>query len=169
MKNVFYIVFGLCLSLVFFFCDNEVDFLIGGEFELEFFLDILCFDIVFMELGFVMCFFKVYNCSSNFVLIDVVVLIGNEDGKFCMNVNGIVGDWVEQVEIWVNDSIYVFVEVIIDFDVLFFISFFVIEDQVVFEIGEKCSSVFLEVWGQNVNYFFSCFNWGVLMLFICNN
>lgn len=169
MKNVPYIVLGLCLSLAFFSCDNEADFLTGGEFELEFSLDTLRFDTVFTELGSATRFFKVYNRSSDPVLIDAVALTGNEDGKFRMNVNGTAGDRVEQVEIWANDSIYVFVEVTIDPDAPLSISPFVIEDQVVFETGEKRSSVLLEAWGQNANYFPSRFNRGVPTLLTCDN
>ena len=169
MKNVPYLFLGFLLSLAFFSCDNEEDFLTGGNFELEFSLDTLRFDTVFTELGSATRSFKVYNRGNQPVLIDAVALAGNEDGKFRMNVNGTAGDRVEQVEIWENDSIYVFVEVTIDPDAPISVSPFVIEDQVIFETGDNRSSVLLEAWGQNANYFPSRFNRAVPTLLTCDN
>lgn len=169
MRNVLYTLLCLWAGLSFFSCDNEDDFLTGGEFELAFSVDTLRFDTVFTALGSATRSFKIYNPSDQPVLIDAVALAGNEGGKFRMNVNGIAGDRVEQVEIWGNDSIYVFVEVTIDPDAPLSASPFVIEDQVVVETGEQRNRVLLEAWGQNANYFPSRFNRGVPTLLTCDN
>ncbi len=168
MKMYLIALIGIALSLLFFACDDDEAFLTGGSFNLEFSTDTLRFDTVFTTLGSATLSFKVYNRNDQPVLIDEVRLGGNPNGKFRMNVNGFPGDEVEQVEIWPNDSIYVFVEVTINPDEDLSISPFVIEDQVVFRTGEKTSAVRLEAWGQNANYFPSRFNRGVPTLLTCN-
>lgn len=166
MKYLIYaLLFGLALSA----CKLEEEFLTGGEFDLEFSLDTLRFDTVFTELGSATQFFKVYNRGKTPVLIDAVQLVDGTGSKFRMNVNGIAGDRVEQVEIWANDSVYVFLEVTIDPDAPLSVSPFVVEGEVRFETGDKQRSVKLEAWGQNANYFPSRFNRGVPTLLSCNN
>ncbi len=169
MRYYLPVLLSLFTGLAFFSCDTEDDFLTGGDFDLEFSVDTLRFDTVFTELGSATRFFKIYNRNSQPVLIDAVRLAGNEGGTFRMNVNGTAGERVEQVEIWGNDSIYVFVEVTIDPDAPTSVSPFVIEDQVVVETGDRARGILLEAWGQNANYFPSRFNRGVPTLLTCDN
>ncbi|HMQ48004.1 MAG TPA: right-handed parallel beta-helix repeat-containing protein [Saprospiraceae bacterium] len=172
MKNFFFLFAGFCL----FFgiaCDQDDNFITGTGVNLEFSLDTLRFDTVFTEIGSATQSFKVYNRSKNPVRIDKIMIEGNENGRFRMNVDGFKDNTADKairnVEIWGNDSIYVFVEVTIDPDQPLSISPFVIEDKVVFESGEKKQEVRLEAWGQNANYFPSRFNRGVPVVLSCNN
>ena len=169
MKYIFYslCLFGLGLSL--FSCEDEENFLTDGNFTLEFSVDTLRFDTVFTELGSATRSFKVYNNNDRPIIIDKVSIKGNEGGRFIMNVDGTSGDEVEQVEIWANDSIYVFVETTIDPDQPLSASPFVIEDQVVFEYAEKSQNVKLEAWGQNANYIPNRFNKGGIAVLSCDN
>lgn len=150
-------------------CDKEGDIITDGNFTLEFSLDTLRFDTVFTELGSATRSFKVYNRNDRPVRIGKVSLEGAAGAKFRMNVDGIPGDEVENVEIFGNDSIYVFVEVTIDPDEPLSESPFVIEDKVSFQTGDKRQEVRLEAWGQNANYFPSRFNKGVPVVLSCNN
>ncbi|MCO6493077.1 MAG: right-handed parallel beta-helix repeat-containing protein [Phaeodactylibacter sp.] len=162
--------FGIALlGLAFFSCDKQGDFITDGNFTLEFSLDTLRFDTVFTELGSATRSFKVYNRNDRPVRIGKVSLAGTAGAKFRMNVDGSPGDEVEGVEIWENDSVYVFVEVTIDPDQPLSVSPFVIEDKVVFETGDKRQEVRLEAWGQNANYYPSRFNKGVPVQLSCNN
>lgn len=159
----------LTLALAFTACEDEDNFITDGSFDLEFSVDTLLFDTVFTELGSATRSFKVYNHNNRPVRIGKVRLAGNESGKFRMNVDGVPGDEVEDVEIWANDSIYVFVEVTIDPDQPLSASPFVIDDEILFETQGKQQGVKLEAWGQNANYFPSRFNRGVPVLLSCNN
>ncbi|MCB0615366.1 MAG: hypothetical protein KDC75_18740, partial [Phaeodactylibacter sp.] len=168
MKYTYYLIMAL-LGLAFASCDKQADFITDGNFTLEFSLDTLRFDTVFTELGSATRSFKVYNRNDRPLRIDKVSLEGAAGAKFRMNVDGIAGNEVEEVEIWGKDSIYIFVEVTIDPDQPLSASPFVIEDKVIFEAGDKRQEVRLEAWGQNANYFPSRFNKGVPVVLSCNN
>jgi len=159
----------LTLAIALFSCDDEQDFITDGNFDLEFSVDTLRFDTVFTQLGSATRSFKVYNRNDRPVRIQKVSIAGNEGGRFMMNVDGIPGDEVEDVEIFGNDSIYVFVETTIDPDQPLSESPFVIEDRVIFNTGEKEESVRLEAWGQNANYIPNRFNKGGVTLLSCDN
>ena len=159
----------LVLGLALTGCDNEDQFVTDGSFDLSFSVDTLRFDTVFTALGSATRFLKVYNPLDEAIIIDRVRIEGNESGRFRMNVDGTAGETVEQVKIWPNDSVYVFVETTIDPDQPLSVSPFVIEDRVLFEFGGKQQSVLLEAWGQNANYFPSRFSRGTPTLLSCNN
>lgn len=169
MKFLQYLTFLLVAALALSACQDDERFLTADEVTLEFSLDTLRFDTVFTELGSATRSFKVYNRNDRPVRINKISIAGNEGGRFLMNVDGTAGDELEDIEIWENDSIYVFVETTVDPDQPLSVSPFVIEDQVVFETGEKRQSINLEAWGQNANYVPSRFNKGVPVLLSCDN
>jgi hypothetical protein len=150
-------------------CNNDQEIITDGNFTLEFSLDTLRFDTVFTQLGSATRSFKVYNRGDKAVSIQNISIAGNEGGRFMMNVDGIAGDEVEDVVVWANDSIYVFVETTIDPDQPLSVSPFVIEDRIIFNTGEKEQSVMLEAWGQNANYIPNRFNKGGITLLSCDN
>ncbi len=170
-RNPFYLLVFLLATLAFgvWSCDPDEDFLIGGDVNLEFSRDTLRFDTVFTELGSATRSFRVYNRADQPVRIDKIRIAGTTGIDFRMNVDGIPGDEIDEVEIFANDSIWIFVEVTIDPDQPISVSPFVIEDQVIFETGSRESQVYLEAWGQNANYFPSRFNAGVAVEFSCEN
>jgi hypothetical protein len=168
MKHLHFWLIGW-LALAATACNDDFDFITDGNFQLEFSTDTLRFDTVFTQLGSATRSFKVFNRNNRPVRIGKVSIAGNPAGRFRMNVDGVPGNEVENVEIWANDSIYVFVETTIDPDQPVSVSPFVIEDRIVFETGERKQEVVLEAWGQNANYFPSRFNRGVPVLLSCNN
>jgi hypothetical protein len=168
MKHLHFWLIGL-LALAATACNDELDFITDGNFQLEFSTDTLRFDTVFTQLGSATRSVKVFNRNNRPVRIGKVSIAGNPAGRFRMNVDGIPGNEVENVEIWANDSIYIFVETTIDPNQPVSVSPFVIEDRIVFETGERKQEVVLEAWGQNANYFPSRFNKGVPVLLSCSN
>ncbi len=150
-------------------CGPEEDFITDKEARLEFSLDTLRFDTVFTELGSATLSFKIYNRHERPIRISRLYLEGRAGNAFRLNVDGTPGNTHENVEIYANDSIYVFVEVTVDPDQPLSISPFVIEDGVAFETNGNEQRVQLEAWGQNANYFPSRFNKGVATLITCNN
>lgn len=168
-KPFFVCSFLLCLGAGFFTaCDPEENFITGDAVDIRFELDTLHFDTVFTELGSATRSVKIYNEGSEPVQLDKVYVEGNTAVDFRINVDGFPGGVVEDVVIWEQDSIYVFVEVTIDPDQPVSVSPFVVEDQLVVETGSKRSSMLLEAWGQNANYFPSRFNKGVPVLLSCD-
>ncbi|MEL7223078.1 MAG: hypothetical protein AAGJ93_17270, partial [Bacteroidota bacterium] len=150
-------------------CDPEIDFLTGDNVNIRMEVDTLAFDTVFTELGSSTRFFKIFNEGDQPVMLDEIYVEGTTGVDFMFNADGTPGGVVEDVIIWENDSIYVFVEVTIDPDQPISVSPFVIEDRLVVKTGNKENSVLLEAWGQNANYFPSRFNKGVPVVLSCEN
>jgi hypothetical protein len=159
----------LAVSLTFTACDLEEDFLTGDQVAIRFDVDTLRFDTVFTELGSATRSLKIFNESGQPIMLDEIYVEGNTGVKFIFNADGTPGGLVEDVIIWDNDSIYVFVEVTVDPDAPTSASPFVIEDRLVVKTGNQEASVLLEAWGQNANYFPSRFNKGVPFLLSCDN
>ncbi|NRB62937.1 MAG: right-handed parallel beta-helix repeat-containing protein [Saprospiraceae bacterium] len=150
-------------------CQDEFDFITDGSVTLSFSVDTLRFDTVFTELGSATRSIKVYNPNERPVRIDRVFLESEDQSSFRLNVNGVPGKSVEQVEIFGKDSIYIFAEVTIDPDAPLSVSPFVIEERIMVQTNDNVQSVNLEAWGQNANYFPSRFNGGVPVVLSCNN
>ena len=170
MKTIFW---AFSVSLIFLLIgactQREDDFITDGSVELQFSLDTLRFDTVFTEIGSSTRLFKVINPNKQPVRLGRAYLEGQENSVFRMNVDGIAGLEVENIEIWGEDSIYVFVEVTIDPDRPLSESPFVIEDRIIFQTNDRQQAVHLEAWGQNANYFPSRFNKAVPTLLTCDN
>lgn len=150
-------------------CDPTEEFLTGDNISIRFEVDTLRFDTVFTELGSATRFFKIYNESDEAIMLDQIYVEGTTGVNFRFNADGEASDVVEDAIIWGNDSIYVFVEVVIDPDAPISSSPFVIEDHLVVKTGSKEQFVLLEAWGQNANYFPSRFNKGVPVVLSCDN
>jgi hypothetical protein len=96
-------------------CDRE-EFNNSPDFRLGFSTDTVSFDTIFQSIGSSTRTLKIYNRSDEFIVIDRVSIIDSCDSydPFRMNVDGISGSTVRDVEIGPNDSAFVFVEVTID-------------------------------------------------------
>ncbi len=133
-------------------CRKEDKFTSSSGDKLEFSVDTLRFDTVFTELGSDTRFIRVYNRHSESIRISKIQLVGNQQSKFNLNVDGVPGDQHEDVVIYPNDSIYVFVEVKINPDEPLSSSPFFVYDSIRFETNGNVQHVTLEAFGQNANY-----------------
>ncbi|MEM9835695.1 MAG: hypothetical protein AAF828_04295 [Bacteroidota bacterium] len=140
------------LVLVLTSCEVEDNFVTGSDVSIRFEVDSLRFDTVFTQRGSATRFFKVYNEGGEPIKLDRVQVSGTTGVNFSINVDGSRGPVVEDVIIWENDSIYVFVEVEIDPTAPEEVSPFIVEDRLVVTTGERDQSVVLEAFGQNANY-----------------
>lgn len=149
-------------------CRRERMYLTGADARLEFSTDTLRFDTVFTQLGSSTQILKVFNPQGQFVKISSISIAAGASSKFRMNVDGIPGNSIEDVEIAPNDSIYIFVEVTIDPDEPLSDSPFIIHDAIVLELNGNEQRVTLEAWGQNANYIPSRFGKGGVALVSCD-
>ncbi len=96
-------------------CDKE-EYNTSPDFRLAFSTDTVSFDTIFQSIGSATQIMKVYNRSDEFVTIDRISVIDSCDNydPFRLNVDGISGSTVRDIEIGPNDSAFVFVEVTID-------------------------------------------------------
>lgn len=150
-------------------CDPQTDFLTGDAVPIRFELDTLRFDTVFTEVGSATRSVKIYNEGDSPVKLDEIYVQGMTGVKFIFNADGSLGPLAKDVVIWERDSIYVFVEVTVNPDAPVSESPFVAEDRLVVKTGNKETSIVLEAWGQNANYFPSRFNKGVPVVLSCDN
>ncbi len=168
-KSYFILGAAVGLLLSFLACDKNDAYITDSNAKLEFSLDTLRFDTVFTQLGSATRSFKIYNRHDQPILISHARIVGQTGVNFRMNIDGFPGDELNDIEIWPNDSIYVFVEVTIDPDQPLSVSPFVLEDKIEFETNGNLQEVKLEAWGQNANYFPSRFNKGVPVILSCDN
>jgi hypothetical protein len=114
MKQFTRLVVGLMLALIWNACDHELDFVPAQPQDLSFSRDTVYLDTVFTNIGSATYNLRVYNRSSENVLIERVRLGQGSDSKFRLNVDGLSGQEFEDVELLAKDSMYVFVETTVD-------------------------------------------------------
>jgi hypothetical protein len=118
--------------------------------RLKFSNDTVMFDTVFTSLGSVTKPLMVYNNSSKRIRIANISLSRGVASPFRMNVDGIPGLTVSNIEIAPRDSIFLFVRVTIDPQNQN--NPFVVEDDLIFNFNGNEQHVKLVAWGQDANY-----------------
>ncbi|NJK83352.1 MAG: hypothetical protein HC912_05560 [Saprospiraceae bacterium] len=131
---------------------NKEEILLTENIQLTFSTDTLRFDTVFTELGSATRILKVYNNENQRIRLDRIAIESGSGISFRMNVDGISGKEVLNVEIAANDSLYIFAEVTVNPDQDISVSPFVGEGRIIFETKDNRQEVMLEAWGQNANY-----------------
>lgn len=108
----------------------------------------LNFDTVFSTIGSATKRLMVYNKNSKTIKIESVVLAGATNSAFKINVDGISGTEVKNIEIQPNDSAYIFVQVLVNPTNQN--SPLVLNDSLIFTTNGNVQKVILEAWGQDV-------------------
>ncbi|WP_020567539.1 right-handed parallel beta-helix repeat-containing protein [Neolewinella persica] len=160
--------FAVLLILLFASCEVDTQFVTGDAVQIRFSQDTVAFDTVFTARGSATRQFKVYNDQDQPVKIDRITVDGETGVNFIFNVDGTRGPEANDVVIWGNDSIFVFVEVEVDPTEPEETSPFIAEDRLVFEMGNVREDVVLLAFGQNANYI-NGFNRGVPFRITCAN
>jgi hypothetical protein len=94
-------------------CEDE-RYLNSPDAQLRFSADTVMFDTVFSTIGSTTRLLKVFNPYKDKLLISSIKVGGGEFSSFRLNVNGIAGNEIYDLEIPPNDSIFIFVEVTVD-------------------------------------------------------
>ena len=84
------------------------------QFPLKFSTDTLTFDTVFQTLGSATRSFKIYNRSSNTLIITRAYLSRGSSSQYRFNIDGLPGTQAEKIRILPNDSLWVFSEVTVN-------------------------------------------------------
>lgn len=114
MKQPIYFIALLALLSSFFACSNDDNFSTNSNLRLSFSVDTLRFDTVFTTIGSATRRLKVYNRNREALHINSVELVNAAKTGFRMNVDGISGNKVTDVDILGRDSMYIFVEVTVN-------------------------------------------------------
>lgn len=132
-------------------CRKEDDIFEGDNAKLLFSSDTVSFDTVFTSIGTATKNIRVYNPYDETVRINSIRLNDGEQSVFRINVDGEPGNIHENIEIFPEDSIFIFIEATIDpNDEL---NPFVIEDFIEFNTNGSLQKLELIAWGQNAIYF----------------
>ena len=156
MKLLFSSIIVICIIL-FFSCKKENDILnSSNNFSLSFSKDTLLFDTVFTTVGSATRSFKVYNNSSQDVILNSISLAKGLGSPFRLNVDGESGDDINDVFIRANDSIYIFSEVTINpndaINNLGQSTHLIEQDSIIFNYNNLIQDVDLVAWGIDANF-----------------
>jgi hypothetical protein len=122
-----------------------------GDVQLRFSVDTLSFDTVFTSVGSATQWLKVYNPSNNRINIQRIEIAGGSQSRYVMNVDGVPGPVVEDVEIAGKDSLFIFVRVNIDPNQQN--TPLIVEDVVRFNTNGNQQQVQLVAWGQDAYFY----------------
>ncbi len=146
MRLLYFFFISLLASALGSGCISD-DFTDSPSDLLSFSTDTLRFDTVFTDLGTPTARLKVYNKASKSINISSIRM-RSDDGTFSINVDGVSGKTFENVEIRAKDSIFVFVECLIDANSD--ARPFRVEGMLDFLTNGVTQTVTLEAYGQNV-------------------
>ncbi len=133
---------------ILFSCRKE-DFLTSPDVRLSFSTDTVFFDTIFTTIGSTTRYFTVHNPYNKRVKIASVRLGRGASSPYRLNVDGVAGKEVDDLEINPRDSLYVFVEVTIN--PLGGNMPLLVKDSVVFRVNDQEQDVDLVAWGQDVH------------------
>lgn len=146
MRNLIYSIIICSFAYFITACDNTDEFNYDTNFNLAFSKDSITFDTVFSGLPSTTKQLKVYNRSSETILIDEINLANNNGHQ--LNINGINGNVSKNVEIPPKDSLYIFIQLnTIDLDQD---EARLIEDFILFSYNSKILKFKLKSWAQDV-------------------
>ena len=133
-------------------CRKE-NFLNDSGVKLQFSKDTVVFDTVFSTIGSTYRRLIVTNSYNQPIVVSQIRLGKGTASAYRMNVDGLSGVIVKDLEIPAKDSIYVFVEVTIDPTNAN--NPFVVEDKIHFVTNGNSQSVELVAWGQNAYFHYN--------------
>ncbi len=115
---------------------------------LTFSTDTVHFDTVFTTIGTTTREFRVRNTTGSWMMIEDIILAGGNDSPFRVNVDGLPGNTFSDIELTPGDSIFIFVDVIIDPNdqdnpVL-------LTDSLEFRMNGQSKAVRFIAWGQDI-------------------
>ena len=150
MKNFFLFLFASAIIISATSCKKD-SFITSPDARLRISEDSLKFDTVFTTTGSITKSFKIVNENDQRLRLSSVKLMGGNSGAFKMNVNGIPGSALTNLDIAANDSIYVFVSVFVNPSAANLP--FIISDSIFIEYNNTVRFVQLQAYGQNAHFF----------------
>src|SRR5688572_8241910 len=150
MKPVRNLFAFILITIILFACKKE-SFTNDSSAELKTTVDTLHFDTVFTTTGSFSQVVKIVNDNEKGIHISSVKLAGGNTSPFRINVDGVPGPLVTNVDVRGNDSVYVFVTVTINPNASPFA--FIVQDSIEINYNGNRKYVQLDAFGQNANFF----------------
>jgi hypothetical protein len=139
-------------------CRKDPKVLTDSSARLGFSEDTVMFDTIFTSVGSVTKRFKIYNSNNGPVIVSSIRLGRGPSSLFRLNVDGISGKEIRNIEIAGKDSAFVFVEVTINPNSA--ATPLVVSDSILFFTNGNVQQVQLVAWGQDA-YFHVARNGGI--------
>jgi hypothetical protein len=140
MKNTVLAVLGMVVLVLISSCRNDFEFE-QSTGSLEFSQDTIYLDTVFSTIGSSTRTFKVYNRSSEDIIIPRIALTQGDASNYRLSVDGVPGKVFQNVELLAQDSMYVFVETTVDILDFSGDTQFLYEDTIEFDSGSNLQKV----------------------------
>jgi len=146
MKRLFYILIFFGVIILFHACEKE-KMNSSSDAVLHFSSDTVTFDTLFTSIGSPTRNLRVINQTNENIVISSVRLAGGKQSGFRLNVNGEASNDTYNVQIPARDSIFIFVEAILEKTGKNIP--LVTEDSIIFRINNVEQKVRLMAWGQD--------------------
>jgi len=140
----------ILLSFLFLLGCKKESFITSPDARVAITADTLKYDTVFTTMGSVTESFKIVNENDQKINISSVKLMGGNSSAYKINADGLIGPEINNLEIAPNDSLYVFVSVVIDQNANNLP--FIIQDSIRISYNGTDRWVQLEAWGQNAHF-----------------
>lgn len=154
-SSYLFVLLALILAGVFSGCKKP---LLLSKGNLDFSVDTLVFDTVFTTIGSTTHQFKIYNNENKTVNIEEIELMGGQNSPFRINIDGIMGTSMSDINLEGKDSLFAFVEVTLDINSQTLPM--IIEDSIRFRTNGVDQYVKLTVWGQDAYFHYKDTNEG---------
>jgi hypothetical protein len=146
-----FLIVTICFSISFVSCKKD-QLLTDPSASVSFSQDSILFDTVFTTIGSATRNIRVINKNNQKINISSIYLEKGQASNFMLNVDGVPGKQVNDIEILANDSIYIFVQV--NVNPTSALSPLIIQDKIIVSLNGNYQSVELEAWGQDAHYHF---------------
>lgn len=137
--------------VLFTICCKKEGFITAKSARLATSVDTVYLDTLFTSLGSVTQSFRIFNNNDQKLRVGSVLLKGGISSAFRINVDGVPGPVINDIEIDANDSVHVFVTAKIDPTATNIP--FVVQDSVLIAYNGNEKWVQLEAWGRNANFY----------------
>ena len=148
MKNLALI--SISILILFYSCKKE-SFITSPDAQVSMSADEIKFDTVFTTTGSITQSFKIFNDNDQKLRLSSIKLMGGNASFFKINADGFIGPEISNIEIEANDSVYVFVSVIINQNTANIP--FIVQDSIQINYNGTTQQVNLEAWGQNAHFY----------------
>jgi len=140
MKKYFIIISSVILCIIFASCRDDFSFS-NSTGDLTFSQDTIFLDTVFTNISSSTRTFKVFNNSSEDIVIPRVALSEGENSNYRLAVDGVPGRVFEDVELLAKDSLFVFVEATLDINDFSSGNEFLYTESIEFDTGPNLQEV----------------------------
>ncbi len=124
----------------------------GGPADISFSKDTVFFDTVFTEMATVTKRFTIRNTTNEDAIFSNIRIAGGDNSIFKLNVNGYSGQSLNNIEVFANDSVFVFVKAMLNKNHAK--NKLIQEDSILFDINGDTKKVHLAATGQDARYYF---------------